>query len=69
MEDQRFFTDDTSIFIAGNSVNNVQSKINETINKLTEWLQIFGTLKILGSLVGQEFKVVNTYSRTRKKAM
>jgi hypothetical protein len=34
-----FFADDTSIFIAGNSVNDVQSKINETINKLTVWFE------------------------------
>jgi DNA gyrase inhibitor GyrI len=34
-----FFADDTSIFIAGNSVNNVQSKVNDTINKLTEWFE------------------------------
>jgi hypothetical protein len=34
-----FFTDDTSIFIAGNSVNVVQRKTSETINKLTEWFE------------------------------
>jgi hypothetical protein len=34
-----FFADDTSIFIAGSSVNNVQSKANETINKLSEWFE------------------------------
>jgi hypothetical protein len=34
-----FFADDISTFTAGNSVNVVQSKINETINKLTEWLE------------------------------
>jgi hypothetical protein len=31
-----FFADDTSIFIAGSSTNNVQSKINEMINKFIE---------------------------------
>jgi hypothetical protein len=34
-----FFADDTSILIAGNSSNNVQSKMNETINKLTKWFE------------------------------
>jgi hypothetical protein len=29
-----FFADDTSIFIAGNSANDIQRKMNETINKL-----------------------------------
>jgi hypothetical protein len=32
--------DDTSIFIAGNSANDVHRKINKTINALTEWLLI-----------------------------
>jgi hypothetical protein len=32
-----FFADDTSIFISGKSINNVQSNANITINKLTEW--------------------------------
>jgi hypothetical protein len=36
---QRLFADDTSIFIAGNSVNAVQRKSSETINKLTEWFE------------------------------
>jgi hypothetical protein len=34
-----FFAYDASILIVGNSTNNVQSKINETINKLTEWFK------------------------------
>jgi DNA gyrase inhibitor GyrI len=34
-----FFADDTSIFIAGNTANNVQSKIDEIINKLIEWFE------------------------------
>jgi hypothetical protein len=34
-----FFADDTSIFIAGNSVNIVQNKIFETTNKLMEWFE------------------------------
>jgi hypothetical protein len=34
-----FFADDTSIFIAGNSANDVQRKINRTINALTEWFE------------------------------
>jgi hypothetical protein len=38
-KDTTFFSDDTSIFIAGNSVNNVQSKADETINKLSEWFE------------------------------
>jgi hypothetical protein len=33
------FADDTSIFIAGNSVNAVQRKTSETINKLSEWFE------------------------------
>jgi UDP-N-acetylglucosamine 2-epimerase len=39
MESQRFFADDTSIFIAGSSVNNVQSKVDETINKNFQWFE------------------------------
>jgi hypothetical protein len=39
MENQLFFADGTSIFIAGNNANVVQRKINETINKLTEWFE------------------------------
>jgi hypothetical protein len=35
----KFFANDTSIFIEGNTVNVVQRKINETINKLTEWFE------------------------------
>jgi hypothetical protein len=31
-----FFADDTSVFIAGNSTNEIQRKTNKTINKLTE---------------------------------
>jgi hypothetical protein len=34
-----FFADDTSIFIAGNSGNDIQRKINKTINKLTGWFE------------------------------
>jgi hypothetical protein len=34
-----FFSDDTSIYITGNSANDLQSKINETVTKLTEWFQ------------------------------
>ncbi|PNF26089.1 hypothetical protein B7P43_G04923 [Cryptotermes secundus] len=34
-----FFADDTSIFITGNSANEIQRKTNETINKLTEWFE------------------------------
>jgi hypothetical protein len=34
-----FFADDTSIFIAGNSTNDIQRKMNETINKLTDWFE------------------------------
>jgi hypothetical protein len=34
-----FLADDTSIFIAGNSTNDIQRKMNETINKLTEWFE------------------------------
>jgi hypothetical protein len=34
-----FFADDTSIFIAGISANDVQRKINRTINALTEWFE------------------------------
>jgi hypothetical protein len=34
-----FFADDISIFITGNSANEIQRKINETINKLTEWFE------------------------------
>ena len=34
-----FFADDTSIFIAGNSANEIQRKTNETINKITEWFE------------------------------
>jgi hypothetical protein len=34
-----FLADDTSIFIAGNSANEVQMKINQTINTLTEWFE------------------------------
>jgi hypothetical protein len=38
IEDGRpmIFADDTSIFIAGNSANDVQRKINKTINALTD---------------------------------
>jgi hypothetical protein len=32
-----FFADDISIFISGKSINSVQGKVNETINKPTEW--------------------------------
>jgi hypothetical protein len=32
----KFFADNTSIFIAGNSANDIQRKMNETINILTE---------------------------------
>jgi DNA gyrase inhibitor GyrI len=35
----RFFADETSIFIARNSVNAVERKTSETINKLTEWFE------------------------------
>jgi UDP-N-acetylglucosamine 2-epimerase len=34
-----FFANDTSIFIAGNSANDIQRKMNKTINKLTEWFE------------------------------
>jgi UDP-N-acetylglucosamine 2-epimerase len=34
-----FFADDTSIFITGNSANEIQRKTNETINKLTVWFE------------------------------
>jgi hypothetical protein len=34
-----FFADDISIFITGNSANDIQRKMNETINKLTEWFE------------------------------
>jgi hypothetical protein len=33
------FADDTSIFITGNSANEIQKKTNETIKKLTEWFE------------------------------
>lgn len=32
-----FFADDTSIFISGNNINNIQLHIEQTINQLTEW--------------------------------
>jgi hypothetical protein len=34
-----FFADDTSVFIVGNSVNNVQNKVDETVNKLLSGLK------------------------------
>jgi hypothetical protein len=34
-----FFAGDTSISITGNSANDIQRKMNEPINKLTEWFQ------------------------------
>jgi hypothetical protein len=34
-----FFADNTSIFIAGNSANDIQRKMNKTINRLTEWFK------------------------------
>jgi hypothetical protein len=34
-----FFADNTSIFIVGNSTNAIERKMNETINKLSEWFE------------------------------
>jgi hypothetical protein len=34
------FADDTSIFITGNSSNDVKNKINTTINALTNWCEM-----------------------------
>jgi hypothetical protein len=34
-----FFADDTSIYITGKSANDIERKMNETINKLKEWIQ------------------------------
>jgi hypothetical protein len=34
-----FFVNDTSIYIIGNSADDIQRKVNETINKLTECFQ------------------------------
>jgi hypothetical protein len=34
-----FFANDTSIFIAGSSANDIQKKMNKTINKLTWWFE------------------------------
>jgi hypothetical protein len=34
-----FFADDTSIFISGNSYKDTQKKMNELVNKLTEWFE------------------------------
>jgi hypothetical protein len=33
------FADDTSIFLSGNNANEVQGKINKTINVLTDWFE------------------------------
>jgi hypothetical protein len=35
----QFFADDTSIFIAGSSANDIQRNMNKTINKLTGWFE------------------------------
>jgi hypothetical protein len=41
IEDGRptIFADDTSIFLAGNSTNEIQRKINKIINTLTDWFE------------------------------
>jgi hypothetical protein len=41
IEDGRptIFADDTSIFLAGNSANDVQREINKTINALKDWFE------------------------------
>jgi hypothetical protein len=73
-----FFADDTSIFIAGSSDNNVQSKINEMINKFIEWFQrnrlVINKVKTIAISFHQPQKVhfecpsINIYDRDIKNS-
>jgi hypothetical protein len=56
------FADDTSIFMSGKSVNSVQGKVNDTINKLTEW---FNRNKLI---INKEKNDSNTLSSASKKS-
>jgi hypothetical protein len=39
MEDQQYLLMILMIFLAGNSTNEIQRKINKTINTLTDWFE------------------------------